>query len=460
MRAFRLPNTAAPAEISELLFAAWVQFFASQRFRLTQYGTGNPADASTTYSYGSPTERNFAFDRSQSREWSLRSSTGIAEGDIEVIVRDSIHKLSSGDFGDELVYQTELEAKEFGISQVSMSNFFRLLGDQVPISGSRRLGSRVLLDFALEQPKEPGIPQLFVPRTTMKVAIFVPGPIASGLTDSIATGTVEVVAGICALALGRVVEWPLAIFPAAPQDAEEARARRSDTSILGLARDHVSLDIFDEFHALGGDDGLMRVRGALLSYHAALQQASPDVAMMLFITSMEALIVPRPEWRKDKATKRFIEALDQLCPDAVEATVNHANVEQAFGYRRRGGSRARHRQLLDQVYALRSNPTHSGIGLSGAGMMSMFAGAWSLRVGLLSDLARRALLNFLQAPRSSLIGHPMFNLPSGAMGERWQTGPLGASLGRGIGTVPYQTSSADSAAYGSAAPRQLACVRG
>jgi hypothetical protein len=409
MREFRLPNTGAPAEISELLFAAWVQLFAVQRFGLTQYGTGNPADANTIYTFGSPTERNFALERSQNGAWSLRSSTDIAGNDIGVIIKDALDKLSAGDFGGDVVYQTAMQAKDFEISHVSISNFFRLLGDQVLISGPRRLGTRVLLDFVPEPPKEPGIPQLFAPQTNIKVNIFVPGPIASGLTNSIAMGTVEVVAAICALALGRTVEWPLTIFPAAPEDAEVAKASRYDASILSLVRDGISLDIFDEFRALGGDDGVMRVRGALLSYHAALQQASPDVAMILLITSMEALIVPRPEWRKDKATKRFIEVTDQLCPDAVEAIVNHANVEQAFAYRRRGGIGARHRQLLDQIYTLRSNPTHSGIGLSGAGMMSMFANPGNLRVGLLSDLARRALLNFLQAPRSSLIGHPMFN---------------------------------------------------
>jgi hypothetical protein len=83
-------------------------------------------------------------------------------------------------------------------------------------------------------------------------------------------------------------------------------------------------------------------------------------------------------------------------------------VEQAFDYKRRGGIEARRRQLLDRVYELRSNPTHSGIGLSGVGMMSMLAEPGRLRVALLSDLARGALLSFLQAPRSSLIGHPMF----------------------------------------------------
>jgi hypothetical protein len=46
-----------------------------------------------------------------------------------------------------------------------------------------------------------------------------------------------------------------------------------------------------------------------------------------------------------------------------------------------------------------------------------------MRVALLSDLAHGAILNFLQAPRSSLIGDPKFeknNLPT----DEDQTAPI------------------------------------
>jgi len=408
VKAFTLPNISAPIEISELLFAAWVQFYAAKRFELSQYGAGNPADSRTTYSYGRPTEKNFIFERSENQEWSLLSSKGIAEKDIEEIVNDAMGRFSAGDFGGDVVYQTELEVKGFTIDSVSNINFMRLLGDQVHIDGSRRLGSRVLLDFVPDPPEDPSVPQLFAPRTSVKVTLFVPGPIASGLTNTIANGMVEVVAAICALALGRVATLPLAIFPASPEDAEKAQRRRFDQAILGLARDGISLDVFDEFSTLGGGDGVMRIRGALLSYHLALQQPNPDVAMMLFVSAIEALIIPHAEWRKEKATKRFIVEVDRLCEHVVENLVNHANVEQAFAYKKKGGPKARHRQLLDRIYELRSVPTHSGIGLSGVGMISIFASQGNMRVALLSDLVRGALLSFLQAPRSSLIGHPMF----------------------------------------------------
>lgn len=406
MKIFKLPNINAPLEISELLFIAWVQFHAFNRFEFSQYGTGNPAAMKTTYSFGNPTEKNFVLQRSENRKWSLQSSEGIAENDIREIINAAVARLSAEDFGDTIVYQTELEAKAFTISNVS--NFMRWLGDQVFINGSRRLGSRVLVDFLPESPKDPNVPQLFAPRTSVKVTLFVPGPIACGLTNTIASGMAEVVAAICALALGRVVDLPLAVFPANPKDSEEAHRRRGDPSILGLARDGISLDVFDEFTALGGEDGMMRVRGAFLSYHLALQQANPDVATMLFVSSLEALIVPRAEWRKEKATKRFIMDIDRLCEPVVESMVNHPNVEEAFAYKKKGGPKARHRQLLDRIYELRSVPSHSGISLSGIGMISIFGNQGNMRVALLSDLARGALLSFLQAPRSSLIGHPMF----------------------------------------------------
>lgn len=409
MDTFKLSDIGAPPEMSTLLFAAWVQFFAQQLFGFQQYGGGITApDGSTSFNFGNPTEAISTLNRSPEGDCSLQSFKGVNEKDVAGILADAKQKHDAGDFGGDVVYQTTMQAGAFEINPMMMLNFMRLLGDQVYITDQRRLGSRVLLEFSPEQPEDPNVPQLFVPKTDIKVSIFSPGPTASTLTQRTAAGIAEMVGGVCALALGRVVEMPLAIFPAEPDEAATARSLRYDNSIPNLARNSISLDVFDEFAALGGLDGFLRVRGALLSYHAALQQASPDVALMLLVTSLEALIVPRPDWRKEKATKRFIETISTLCPDTVDTVVNHANVEQAFEYKRRGGPKARRRQLLDRIYELRSSPTHSGLGLSGVGMLSMLAEPGNMRVALLSDLAIGALLAFLQAPRSSLIGHPMY----------------------------------------------------
>jgi hypothetical protein len=42
-------------------------------------------------------------------------------------------------------------------------------------------------------------------------------------------------------------------------------------------------------------------------------------------------------------------------------------------------------------------------------MLFAMGDASSMRVALISELAKGALLRFMQAPRSSLIGHPMFD---------------------------------------------------
>jgi hypothetical protein len=151
---------------------------------------------------------------------------------------------------------------------------------------------------------------------------------------------------------------------------------------------------------------MIRVRGALLAYQAAIAQSNADVATMLLVTAVEALIAPRQPWGKDQVTKRFIDALLILCPDAVDEILAHPNVEVGLSYRRRGGTRRQQRDLLSGIYDLRSRPTHTGLGLSYGGALAALGSSESIRVALLSDLARAAVLAFLQAPQSFLTGHP------------------------------------------------------
>lgn len=178
--------------------------------------------------------------------------------------------------------------------------------------------------------------------------------------------------------------------------------------MLGLARDSVSLDFIGELASRGGRDGIARVRGALLSYHAALQQTSPDVAIMLMVTAIEALLSPTQPWGKTKVTQRFIQSMIELCPGAVDEAIAHQNVEQAFAYKKKGGPQKQRKELLERIYELRSMPSHFGIGVSRSSGMMMMDDAGSMRLAILSDLSRAALLKFLEAPRSSLIGHPAF----------------------------------------------------
>ena len=106
-------------------------------------------------------------------------------------------------------------------------------------------------------------------------------------------------------------------------------------------------------------------------------------------------------------TKRFVEGLLSLCEPAVDATLAHQNVEQAFQYKKAGGVRRQRRDLLERAYDLRSRPSHMGMGLSRGGtLFGLIEGGEGMRLALLSDLARAAVLGYLTAPRSFLTGHP------------------------------------------------------
>ncbi|MGO9332462.1 MAG: hypothetical protein ACLQCU_00140, partial [Acidimicrobiales bacterium] len=98
--------------------------------------------------------------------------------------------------------------------------------------------------------------------------------------NSTAGGLAEVVSALCTLALGRVVSVSQPVlYPLASEDVEAASQHRHDPAILGLARDGISLDIFGDLASRAGGDGMLRVRGALLSYQAALEQRSSDAAV-------------------------------------------------------------------------------------------------------------------------------------------------------------------------------------
>jgi hypothetical protein len=405
MEAFRLPLVDAPEGIGDLLFAAWVQFFAVQKlgFRL-QFGGGPTDEGGFQYSIGSPDDRVLVLSRTPDGQWTLDSPQGDNRSGIRSIIGDATEKYSVGDLGEGVIHETVLKAQS-ALTVPPDLHFSRIISDQVRVTGPRRLGPKILLDFTEE---ESVAPAFLAPAVSIKATIQVAGPIFSRLTERLSMGMMEIVGAICALALGRSVEFPWNIFPL-DDNADYSTRFRSQEDIGNLACDRVSLDIFRDFGALGDVDGMMRARSSFLSYHAALQQSSPDVAMMLFVSAMESLIVPRASWRKDKATKRFVESIAVLCPSAIDELIEEASIERAFEYKKRGGPTALRRQLLNQIYALRSDPTHSGVGLSGSGMLGAFTEPGAMRLPFLSKLARAALLSFLEAPRSSLIGHPMFN---------------------------------------------------
>jgi hypothetical protein len=397
-----LDNPTIAPDMAAELFVQWVQHLSTQKLGVTQWATsGVPT---TQYRFSHETGDAFVIESpGDPQRWRVASVKGFSEDDVRDVINEAVEHVRRGEFGEDVVYESVLT---FGGAFQDLSNsthVARTLGDQRRVTGERRLGSRVILSFTEEAVASEPTP--IAPGGRVTATVFAPGPAAGPLSTRVGSGLVEIAAAVCALALGRPVEYTPVFFSAEDEQTTEARRRRADPSILGLARDSVSLDVFDDLASRGGMDAMLRARGAFLAYHAAFQQRNADVATMLFVTAIEALISPRPEWRKQKVTKRFINALLELCPVVVDEILAHPSVEEALSYRRRGAPARQRRDVLSQIYDLRSQPTHSGIGLSVGRALVALAEPHQMRVALLSDLARGAILSFLQAPRSFIIGH-------------------------------------------------------
>lgn len=195
----------------------------------------------------------------------LQSASGIKTSAVEQVVDAALERVALGDLGGVVSYTSEMRLSKTEIPIHGWDQFVRVIHDQVRILGSRRLSDVAILDFkeVLEKGDPPDPNSIFAPTTTISVVAFIPGPCASDLTQLGAAATHELIAAVCALSTGRhVTHYPPA-FSNEEQDAFEALRRRTDQSIRGLARDHVSMDVFNALAALGGQDAFLRVRGAL-----------------------------------------------------------------------------------------------------------------------------------------------------------------------------------------------------
>lgn len=393
---------------ARLLFEAWLSRLSHEQLGLEGCQVRETVATRTVVS-GDATGAHFTVSEF-GLNVELETSVNVAQEDALRVIDAALSRVASRDLGGVVVYQAELAIQPFDFR--SPMHFMRTLGDQVHVEGSRRLSNVALLDFPegllADAPVE-GI--LFLPPSTISVTIFTPGPCESGFTAQGAAGLTEVVAAICAFATGRPVKFEIPPFALGEDASRGALACQYDMSIQTLARDSISLDIFGDLAMLGGTDAMLRARGSLLAYHAALSQTSPDVAVMLLVTSMEALIAPRPLWGRNKVTTRFIKAILELCSGAVDEIIRHPNVGQAFGYTKKGGLARQRKEMLEMIYEARSIPTHTGPSLSQYGGFDLTSDG-GVRVALLSDLARAALLSYLKAPRSFLIGNTVFETSS------------------------------------------------
>ncbi len=330
------------------------------------------------------------------------------QGAVDAIVPQAVGRVERGDFGGPVWYSTELHEDALVLSPSLMGPFFQRLGSQTRIVGWRRLGPSIILEFTEDLPADwDPTKALLAPKAVVHVHIAAPGPWAGYFSSHVAHGAVETVAAICTFALGRSVALPPVVFPSKSEALPQLASATTDREVLTLARKHISLDIFSPVVVPGGIEFFERTRAAFMTFDAATRQERDSVACILYVASTECLTTPNTEWRRSKLTKRFIEFFDELMPTELDQIVAHGNFEEAFGIRRgTRTARALRRDLLDRIYDYRSGLLHEGLRPSYSGLGVGVDMSDTIRRGLFADFAEGAILQYLTAPRVSLIGHP------------------------------------------------------
>ncbi len=401
-----------------MLLADWFSHFARESgLDLTQHGASDQA-----FTLGAPNAFHVTANFTDAPPFlNFVASDPGQQRVVDAIVPRAVDRVERGDFGGVVWYSTELHELEFKLSSSSfMGPFLQRLGSQTRIAGWRRLGTSILLEFTEDLPADwDKKTALFAPKAVVHIHIAVPGPCAGHFSSYLVHGVVETVAAICTFALGRSVALPFVVFPAKSEMLPQLAARQTDHEVLTLARKHVSLDIVSPLATPGGSELFARTRAALMTFDAAVRQERDSVACILYVVAAECLATPYTEWRHSKLTKRFIEFFDELMPTDLDQIVAHGNFEEAFGIRRGTRSaRALRRDFLDRIYDYRSGQLHEGLRPSYRGLGVGFDTGDEVRRGLFADFAEGAILRYLAAPRTSLIGHPAFELSDNNRGSR------------------------------------------
>jgi hypothetical protein len=337
------------------------------------------------------------------------------QGVVDAIAVEAAGRVERGDLDVVWWYSADLhEVEHKPFSSSIMGPLLERIGGQVRISGLRKLGL-TLLEFSEELPPDWDEKKaLLAPKATVHVHIGVQGPWPGHFASWIAHSLVETVTAICTFALGRSVALPPSLFPSEPETVPQTAERQASADVGILARKGVSLDIIYLSTLAGGDEVAARARGALLTFDAAARQESDTIACILYVVAAEALTPPSTQWRHNRVTKRFVEFFDELMPTWLDKIVAHGNFEEVFDIRRSTRSaRALRRALLNRIYDYRSGQLHQGLYPSYRGFVggAGFDMRSEIRRMLLASFAEGAILNYLAAPRVTLIGHPAFDRP-------------------------------------------------
>lgn len=320
--------------------------------------------------------------------------------DLRPLVKEAFDRGKNGDVGPGAWYAIALSCDP-GLQM--HAQMLRSLGEHRRYQGDWAITPACLLMFEQHLVEAEFV---LLPKFDLEMRFLVPSPWHGPLGERRAAELGTFYRSVSAFATGAAFNPlnmpPMHLKPAEAKAAED-KLRAGvpylpvDDVLLGPALEGLITD--------NRAEALERVKGALYAYEQAIGQPSEYVSIILLVTAIEALAVPNAPWRKNRLTRRFIEATYELIPEAIAEAMRHQNFQEAFGSTRSP------KDFLDQLYDSRSRPLHSGLVAQQVFTMGALAAPASARIAIVSELARAALLNFLRRPFSSLYGHPSVDPP-------------------------------------------------
>ena len=276
-------------------------------------------------------------------------------------------------------------------------HFARGLDHARRLVGRVGFGSAVLLDFSAPESSQPTL-ALFSP-VHAKAYFLIDGAYAGPYTSRIAEDWIPTVRACVSFCLGTPVH--IGKFrPLGPEEEVDLVATLKSSPVgQQLAIEHFPLgDALQTFVTLGAAEAAHRVFRAIACFETAMQQGNEAATTIHLVTAVEALA--RPNYKKawhNRVTQRYHEFLQTCIPDKIVEVLGHLNLSSAFP------TVKSKEELVAAIYDARSAAVHSG---HTGEFHEFFGGDRAIRVMLIADLVRSAIIEFAKRPFTSLVGHP------------------------------------------------------
>ena len=374
-----------------LLFQDWFLLFAKNKLDITGQGSG-----------GDTWRLNLSSKQSVNITYRTEEKVIEIQSPIEVgPVVEEIADIACKEFQNNSPtpgswWSASFYSAQMTIDQNSLLHMFRNLGTFKRSPEKLRMGK-----FALLLPKdETGEHPPLFPKLNINVIFISPGASGGPFSRSQAEKIIPVINAVLSSCFGTPLMPSPAIFPAKEDKINMANQELRTANIPEVGFEGLPIWSFlHACHTYGAGELADRLIGAMMAYEAGMLQRTDHSTLLFFVSAIEALTVPNLNAAKtQRLSKRFSYFLEEFCSQEIHKVMNHANFEQAFG---KIESR---KKFIRELYNLRSQPVHTGHFGNYSGML--LSDDQSLKVGLVNDIVRLAIVSLIKCPVSLLWGHP------------------------------------------------------